>query len=215
LVQHRLQSWRERYGEDEPHVSFTCTHYELLPDRVLANAERERVLAFLDIVSNGVSRMSADFPGVVDTSDNLGVVRLAQGAFHATFKVRSLDNGRADALADKLVSYAAGYELEGWKDGAYPGWTPDPSSPLLALCQQVYTAEFGHPASLQVIHAGLECGLLAASHPHLDMISFGPDIRGAHAPGERVQIASVARCWDLLKAVLEHLAQGGSPAQAA
>jgi dipeptidase D len=77
---------------------------------------------------------------------------------------------------------------------------------LLARCQQVYTAEFGQPASLQVIHAGLECGLLAASHPHLDMISFGPDIRGAHAPGERVEIESVGRCWQLLQAVLEALA---------
>ena len=89
----------------------------------------------------------------------------------------------------------------------YPGWTPNPSSGLLALCQQVYTAQFGRPASLQVIHAGLECGLLAASHPQLDMISFGPDIRGAHAPGERVEIESVARCWQLLKAVLQALAK--------
>ena len=61
-----------------------------------------------------------------------------------------------------------------------------------------------------MIHAGLECGLLAASHPQLDMISFGPDIRGAHAPGERVEIESVARCWQLLKAVLQALAKGHS-----
>jgi dipeptidase D len=78
---------------------------------------------------------------------------------------------------------------------------------LLDLCQQVYTQQFGQPASLQVIHAGLECGLLAASHPHLEMISFGPNIRGAHAPGERVQIESVERCWTLLKAVLQALAK--------
>jgi dipeptidase D len=78
----------------------------------------------------------------------------------------------------------------------------------LVLCQAVYTGQFGQPANLQVIHAGLECGLLAASHPDLDMISFGPDIRGAHAPGERVEIASVARCWQLLKAVLRKLAEG-------
>jgi dipeptidase D len=120
--------------------------------------------------------------------------------------VRSLHDGRADALADKLISHAASYGLRAWKDGAYPGWTPNPSSNLLALCQQVYTEQFGQPASLQVIHAGLECGLLAASHPHLDMISFGPDIQGAHAPGERVEIASVGRCWQLLKAVLQALA---------
>jgi len=205
-VQHRHEAWRRRYAETDANVSFVCTHYDTLPDASLTSTEQERVLAFLDVAANGVSLMSDDFPGVVDTSDNLGVVRLARGAFHATFKVRSLDNGRADALADKLVSYAASYRLDAWKDGAYPGWTPNPSSGLLALCQQVYTAQFAQSASLQVIHAGLECGLLAASHPHLDMISFGPDIRGAHAPGERVEIASVARCWQLLKAVLQALA---------
>jgi len=175
---------------------------------VITNAERDRLLAFLDIAVNGVACISDDFPGVTDTSSNLGVVALEQGAFKATFKVRSLHDARADELADKLVSYAAGYDLRAWKDGSYPGWTPNPSSPLLALCQQVYTAQFGQPAGLQVIHAGLECGLLAASHPQLDMISFGPDIRGAHAPGERVEIESVGHCWTLLKAVLQALAKG-------
>jgi len=175
--------------------------------KAITHAERDRLLAFLDTAMNGVSRMSEDFPGVTDTSSNLGVLSLTQGVFKATFKVRSLLDGRADALADKLVSYAENYGLRAWKDGAYPGWTPNPASSMLALCQQVYTQEFGQPASLQVIHAGLECGLLAASHPHLDMISFGPDIRGAHAPGESVEIASVGRCWQLLKAVLQALAR--------
>ncbi len=206
-VQHRLQSWRQRYAEEEANVSFTCTHDDALPDTALTHTEQDRLLAYLDITASGVSRMSDTFPGVVDTSDNLGVLALEQGAFRATYKVRSLHDGRADALADKLVSNAASYGLRAWKDGAYPGWTPNPSSNLLALCQRVYTEQFGQPASLQVIHAGLECGLLAASHPHLDMISFGPDIRGAHAPGERVEIASVARCWQLLKAVLQALAK--------
>jgi dipeptidase D len=202
-VTHRHQSWRTRFAGVDANVSFICRHDDTPPASAVANAERDRLLAFLDSVTNGVSLASADFPGVTDTSSNLGVVALENGAFRATFKVRSLHDARADALADKLVSFAAGYTLQAWKDGAYPGWTPDPSSPLLDLCQQVYTAQFGKPASLQVIHAGLECGLLAASHPHLDMISFGPDIHGAHAPGERVGIESVARCWQLLKAVLQ------------
>jgi dipeptidase D len=147
--------------------------------------------------------MSEDFAGVTDTSSNLGVVSLEQGVFKATFKVRSLHDARADASANKLVSHAQSYGLQAYKDGAYPGWTPNAASPLLALCQQVYVQQFGQPASLQVIHAGLECGLLAASHPNLEMISFGPDIRGAHAPGEKVEIASVGHCWTLLKAVLQ------------
>ena len=220
-VQHRHEAWRQRYAESDADVSFACMGLEVAhaargmteasghkdTGQAIPRAERDRLLAFLDTTASGVSRMSDAFPGVVDTSDNLGVVALERGAFRATYKVRSLHDGRADELADKLVSLAASYGLRAWKDGAYPGWTPNPSSKLLALCQQVYTAQFGQPASLQVIHAGLECGLLAASHPHLDMISFGPDIRGAHAPGERVEIESVGRCWQLLKAVLQALAE--------
>ena len=200
---HRHQAWQSRFAEVDAHVSFACRHYDTPPDASVSRSAQDSLLAFLDIAANGVAQISDDFPGVTDTSSNLGVVALEHGAFRATFKVRSLHDARADALADKLVSYAAAHGLQAWKDGAYPGWTPDPSSPLLALCQQVYTAQFGQPANLQVIHAGLECGLLAASHPHLDMISFGPDIRGAHAPGESVGIESVGRCWQLLKAVLQ------------
>ncbi len=212
-VQHRNDSWQQRFAEADSNVSFVCkldeitNVSELQGEKAISQVERDRLLAFLDTSANGVSKMSEDFPGVTDTSSNLGVVSLVQGAFKATFKVRSLHDARADALAEKLISYAASYNLQAWKDGAYPGWTPNPSSAMLALCQQVYTSEFGHPASLQVIHAGLECGLLAASHPHLDMISFGPDIRGAHAPGESVEIESVGRCWQLLKAVLNELAK--------
>ena len=225
-VEHRHEAWRERFAQVDANVEFgykpvrpelvegwagldippsaSSGRTELL--KAIHHAERDRVLTFLDVAANGVSRMSEDFPGVVDTSDNLGVARLVRGAFHATFKVRSLHDGRADALADKLIAHAAGYALRAWKNGMYPGWTPNPSSGLLALCQRVYTAQFGRSANLQVIHAGLECGLLASSHPKLDMISFGPDIQGAHSPGERVEIESVGRCWQLLKAVLQALA---------
>jgi dipeptidase D len=202
-VEHRLAAWRQRFAEVDAKVSFTYELDEMPVGKAVQHVERDRLLTFLDVVVNGVSQMSEDFAGVTDTSSNLGVASLEQGVFKATFKVRSLHDARADASANKLVSHAQSYGLQAYKDGAYPGWTPDPASALLDLCQRVYTQQFGQRASLQVIHAGLECGLLAASHPHLEMISFGPDIRGAHAPGEKVEIASVGHCWTLLKAVLQ------------
>lgn len=202
-VEHRLAAWRQRFAEADAKVSFSYELDDMPVGLALQQAERDHLLTFLDVVVNGVSQMSEDFAGVTDTSSNLGVVSLEQGTFKATFKVRSLHDARADASATKLVSHAQSYGLQAYKDGAYPGWTPNAASPLLALCQEVYVQQFGQPASLQVIHAGLECGLLAASHPHLEMISFGPDIRGAHAPGEKVEIASVGHCWTLLKAVLQ------------
>lgn len=206
-AEHRLSAWQQRFAGVDVQVDFRYELDEMPAGDALEQVERDRVLTFLDVCLNGVAQMSEDFSGVVDTSDNLGVLNLAQGKFKATFKVRSLYDARADALADKLVAHAEGYWLIAHKDGAYPGWTPNPASSLLGLCQQVYKQEVGVSAHLQVIHAGLECGLLAASHPHLDMISFGPDIRGAHAPGEKVEIASVERCWMLLRAVLQTLAR--------
>jgi dipeptidase D len=208
-VQQKLTAWRERFAEADARVSLAAdglAAVESAPRKAIRSADRQSLLDFLNTAVNGVARTSDAFPGVTDTSNNLGVVVLEQGAFRATFKVRSLHDARADALADELAAHAASFGMRAWKDGAYPGWTPNPASPLLELCQQVYRQEFGQPASLQVIHAGLECGLLAASHPQLDMISFGPDIRGAHAPGESVEIASVGRCWQLLQAVLRALA---------
>jgi dipeptidase D len=210
-VRHRHEAWQQRFAESDANVSFECKHYDTPPDTSIRRAAQEHLLAFIDISPNGVERISEDFPGVTDTSSNLGIVALEQGTFRATFKVRSLHDGRADALADKLVSYADSYALHAWKDGAYPGWITNLSYGLLELCQRVYTAQFGQPANLQVIHAGLECGLLAVSHPHLDMVSFGPDICGAHAPGESVEIESVAHCWKLLKAVLQALAVEAAP----
>lgn len=205
-VMHRLAAWRKRFAEVDAGVNFKCRMEPVHDGLAVAEVERDRLLGFADSCANGVSRISDDFPGVTDTSSNLGVFGLQGNTFTATFKVRSLQDERADELAEKLLAYAGSFGLHASKDGAYPGWTPNPNSGLLALCQQVYTRLYAQPASLQVIHAGLECGLLAASHPHLDMISFGPDIRGAHAPGEKVEIASVARCWELLQAVLAELA---------
>jgi dipeptidase D len=202
----RLEIWRQRFAETDPTVTLTCRPGEAASGQTVARADRNNLIDFLDRAAYGVEKMSEVFPGVVETSNNLGVASLADGEFSADFLVRSLHDAGLHFLADQLIGQAAAHGMQAAKDGAYPGWTPNPDSNLLALCQRVFTAQFGQPANLQVIHAGLECGLLAASHPQLDMISFGPDIRGAHAPGERVEIASVERCWQLLKAVLQALA---------
>ena len=197
---------RQRLAGHDDGFQLDCRPDEQADDQVLMPFDQAAVLDFIEATPNGVARMSDDFPGVVETSDNLGVASLCGASFRAVFMVRSLRDAEARALADKLLRYAGAFGLQAGRVGPYPGWTPNPDSPLLALGRRVYQAEFGAPARLQVIHAGLECGLLAASHPGLDMISFGPDIRGAHAPGERVEIESVARCWHLLKAMLRELA---------
>jgi dipeptidase D len=160
-------------------------------------------LASLHAAPHGVRRMSRQVPGVVETSNNLGMVELGPQGGRCNFMVRSLLDSAAAALAAEIQSLFAlsGNAVE--VAGHYPGWTPNPASPLLALCQQVFEQEFHETSRVQVIHAGLECGIIAAKYQDLDIVSFGPTIRGAHAPGEAVEVASVARTWSLLGAILE------------
>jgi dipeptidase D len=183
----------------------TASLQEAPPGSVLAVADQTRWLAALHAAPFGVKQMSAAVEGVVETSNNLGVLRLQDGTLSVNLMVRSLRDSGSRTLADEIECL---FQLAGCNVkivGAYPGWTPNPESPLLALCQQVYEREFGAKAATQVIHAGLECGIIGAKYPGLDIISFGPTIRGAHAPGEQVEIASVGHCWRLLKAILAAL----------
>jgi dipeptidase D len=172
---------------------------------VISEPDQTQILAALNAAPHGVKRMSSAAPGVVETSNNVGVIGLSEGVFTANLMVRSLRDSGTTMLADEIESLftLAGCKVE--RSGCYPGWTPNPSSPLLALCRDVYKKKFGVDSAIQIIHAGLECGIIGAKYPAMDIISFGPTIRGAHAPGEHVEIETVGQCWDLLKAILAAL----------
>jgi dipeptidase D len=173
--------------------------------KVISTEDQSLILAALNAAPHGVKRMSSAAAGVVETSNNVGVMGLSDGQFTANLMVRSLRDSGTTMLADEITSLfdLAGCKVE--RSGGYPGWTPNPSSKLLALCQDVYKTQFGSDSAIQVIHAGLECGIIGAKYPGMDIISFGPTIRGAHAPGEHVEIETVAHCWTLLKAILAAL----------
>ncbi|MDP3539109.1 MAG: aminoacyl-histidine dipeptidase [Azonexus sp.] len=170
--------------------------------QVMSVTEQAIWLASLHAAPHGVRRMSRQVPGVVETSNNLGMVDLHPNGGSCNFMVRSLLDSGSMALANEIISLFALSGTLAEKSGYYPGWAPNPASPLLAMCQAVFKRDFDAESSVQVIHAGLECGIIGAKYPELDIVSFGPTIRGAHAPGESVEIASVDRCWTLLKAIL-------------
>ncbi len=172
---------------------------------VMSAAEQEIWLASLHAAPHGVRRVSRQVPGVVETSNNLGMVDVHPNGGSCNFMVRSLLDSGAVALADEICSLWALSGTKAEKAGHYPGWAPNPASALLGLCQSVYKRDFGEDSAVQVIHAGLECGIIGAKYPGLDTVSFGPTIYGAHAPGERVEVASVERCWRLLRAILQEI----------
>ena len=177
------------------------------PENALARQASRLLIAALHAAPCGVERMSVEVPDVVETSNNLGVVQLTDGRFHLCALVRSL---RDSATADMAERFRALFELMGAHtrvENGYPGWTPQPDSALLQRFCELHHTRLGCEPEIKVIHAGLECGILGGKYPHLEMISFGPLIRGAHSPDERVEIASVAEFYGLLKALITDLAR--------
>ncbi len=207
-VQQRLQSHAEALQQELKEVEAQlqinlqpCA----APDQVLDSATQQRLLAALVACPNGVIRMSQAIAGVVETSTNLGVIKTEGSQVFVQCLIRSLtDEGRryVEQMTRSLFALAgARCELS----GGYPGWAPDPASPIMQQLRDTHQALFGELPKIMVIHAGLECGLFKASYPHWDMVSFGPTIQGAHSPDERVHIPAVARFWTLLTTLLANI----------
>lgn len=192
---------QDEWSDIEPKLQLLVEPSIAAPS-VLSPAEQTVWLNSLQAAPHGVKRMSLRVPGVVETSNNLGMVDIQPQHGSCNFMVRSLISSGTQALADEIVSLFTLSGTSAVASGHYPGWAPNPASPLLARCQAVYRRDHGQDAKIQVIHAGLECGLIAAQYPGMDIVSFGPTIRGAHAPGESVEIASVSQTWNLLTAIL-------------
>jgi len=149
--------------------------------------------------------MSADMPGVVETSTNLAIVKSGNGEIEILCLVRSSVDTAKMSLAYSLLSVLELAGAEGVLSGSYPGWKPDVDSPILATMKKVYERDFGKVPDVKVIHAGLECGIIGDVYPGLDMISFGPTIRFPHSPDEKVHIGSVQKFWDYLIRTLEEV----------
>jgi len=170
-------------------------------------AETHRLLCLLTTIPHGVLGMSRDIDGLVETSSNLGVVETKGNRVDFTCCSRSSVMSWLDYLVGQHRALAgmSGAEID--QPEGYPAWQPNPASPLLKTTVVRYEKLFGVKPALKAIHAGLECGLLLENYPDLDIVSFGPNIQGAHSPDEKVQISSVQKIWKLFTATMEELAK--------
>ena len=164
-----------------------------------------RVVRALIAIPHGVVAMSADIPGLIETSTNLASVRTNPGTITVGTMQRSSVNSQRIFLSQRV---AAVLELAGatvkHSDG-YPGWKPNMNSHVKDVCVASYKRLFGREPIVRAIHAGLECGLFTEKFPDMDMIAFGPTLQGVHAPGERLDLASLDRFWAVLLDVLKNL----------
>jgi dipeptidase D len=167
---------------------------------------RDRLLRSLDGMPHGVLSMSREVDGLVETSNNLAVVSNKGDHSEITVSYRSSIMPALYAVRSQVDSIFRQAGASVHVDDAYPGWKPNPNSPIVQKCKEVYERLFGSEAELKAIHAGLECGLLIEKVPGMDVASIGPQIENAHSPEERVQISSVQKFYKHLVAVLEDLA---------
>lgn len=177
-----------------------------LPQFVIDGDTKSRLLKLIAACPHGVLEMSSRMAGMVETSTNLASVKFTDDhKITLTTSQRSEIEGRKYMASEMVeaVMKLAGAEVK-HSDG-YPGWTPNPDSAVAQIAVDSYKRLFGNAPAVKSIHAGLECGLFLEKYPNLDMVSFGPTIRGAHSPDERINVETVGKFWKLLVDVLENI----------
>ncbi len=194
---------QDEYAATEPNMRFTLQSTDPV-NRAIEPECARRLLKSVHAVFNGVFAMSQDVPGLVETSSNLASLkRTGDSVITVTTSQRSSIESARDNVSDAV---RAAFELGGAQvttKGKYPGWKPNMKSAILKVACETYKELFGTEAKIKAIHAGLECGLFLEKAPHLDMMSFGPTMRGVHSPDERLDIASTERWWRHLLLLLE------------
>jgi len=200
----RITDIKKEFVSIEPnlHIEITETN---TPKEVISVTDQKQILNAIYAAHNGVFRMSPDIADLVEASNNVAKVDIKDGEAKILCLTRSSVESTKLDVAQSLKST---FELAGFEvtfSGDYPGWTPNVNSPILKVLTELYEKMHGAKASVVACHAGLECGILGRNYPDMDMISYGPTIKGAHSPDERVNIASVGKFWDFTLEILKHV----------
>ncbi len=188
----------------EPNLTIELTATET-PKHIMESEAQKGLIRSIYAALNGVYRMSPDIEDLVETSNNIAKVVVKEGTVRIDCLTRSSSESSKYDLANSLKSC---FELSGYSvefSGSYPGWQPNVNSEILEVLVQQYKDLFSEEPRVIACHAGLECGILGQNYPDMDMISFGPTIRGAHSPDEKVSISSVQKFWKFLLNILENI----------
>ncbi len=195
---------KTEYAVTDPELRLEINDIDA-PASALDPEFQKRLFAAVAACPSGISRMSPDIDGLVQTSNNLASVEVKGGHLIVQCLCRSSVDTEKMAHAREIegVFSLLGAAVE--FAGSYPGWTPRPEASIVKLMEQLYEARFDSKAAVVACHAGLECGIIGRHYPEMEMISFGPNIRGAHSPDEKVEVSSVERFWGLLLETLEKI----------
>jgi dipeptidase D len=173
--------------------------------KVIKKAQYKLLTQTIAALPHGVTKMSADIPGLVETSTNVAIIRTEKGKIVLTTSQRSSVASEIDEI---LQSVAAVFELGGAKvlqTEGYPGWKPNLDSNILKVAKSTYKSLYGKEPEVKAIHAGLECGIIGEKFPGMDMVSFGPTLEGVHSPDEKIYIDTVEKFWNFLLGILKNV----------
>ena len=196
---------QSEYEVTDPECSIAYEQLEHPPEKMLPSKLQKYLLGTLYSIVSGIYRMSPSIPNLVQTSNNLARVLVKDGTIQICCLTRSSVNSERDDLADAIAAVLGltGASVE--TSGDYPGWTPKPGASIVQLMSEIYRESFAGEPHVAACHAGLECGIIGTNYPDMEMISFGPNIRGAHSPDEKVQISSVQKYWKFLLETLRRI----------
>jgi dipeptidase D len=173
--------------------------------KVVRRSEQLKIMKTIAALPHGVIKMSADIPGLVETSTNVAVIKTIRNTIKICTSQRSSVASEIGAICQSVVFT---FELGGAKvehTDAYPGWKPNLDSPILAVAKSAFRTLYGKDPEVKAIHAGLECGIIGERIPGMDMVSLGPTLEGVHSPDEKIYIDTVERFWDFLLEILKRV----------
>ena len=171
----------------------------------LKKSEQQKILQTISALPHGVIKMSADIPGLVETSTNLAVIRTVRNSVKIATSQRSSVSSELEEIAATVSSVLelGGASVE--NTDAYPGWKPNMNSSILNVAKSAHSELFGKEPEVKAIHAGLECGIIGERIPGMDMVSLGPTLEGVHSPDEKIYIDTVERFWIFLLEILKNV----------
>ena len=201
---HAVEQQKKLYKETDPKLSIIFKEIDDL-ETVIDIDNQEKLTEALQHTFDGVYRMSPDFEDLVETSNNIAKVTVADNKMIIECLTRSSVEEGKMKLANLIKNKIENFGFEVTFSGEYPGWSPNINSSILQVLESTYKRLFNEQPNVAACHAGLECGILGQNYPEMEMISFGPNIKGAHSPDERAQISSTQKFWKLLKEVLANI----------
>lgn len=204
LVEEYCTLFNDEFKSTENEIFMSAEETEM-PSGLIPIEIQDDFVNAITACPNGVFRFIPEMPDTVETSTNLSIVEADATNISVKCLIRSSVDSRKEELASMMESV---FTLAGAKvefSGSYSGWNPNFDSTILKVMKKSYEEQFGKPANVKVVHAGLECGIIGATEPNLDMISIGPTVRSPHSPVERVHIPSVTKFWEFVVATLENM----------